>query len=140
MSLVTVDENTITENHQVKTPISDKEKLELLDKIVKTDFEMNEKIDALREYTKAEKGEIDALGGIISDCCERVRTGFISETYECAVTYEGTHITFTNVKNGEIVEQREMTEEEQLRLTSNRVDAEQVIRQARRKADKEDKG
>jgi len=139
MSLVTVDENTITENHQVKTPISDKEKLELLDQIVKVDLEINEKSEALKNYTKAAKDEIGDLAAKISQWCGRVRTGVVSETYECAVTYEGTHITFTNVKNGEIVEQREMTEEEQLRLTSNRVDAEVVIRQARRKADKEDK-
>jgi len=46
----------------------------------------------------------------------------------CTVKYDGKIATFANKETGEIVEKRELTEEEQLRLASQWHDAEEVIR------------
>jgi hypothetical protein len=47
---------------------------------------------------------------------------------QCRVTYDKNVAIFTDKETGEIVEKREMTEEEQLKLTSEWRDAEEVIR------------
>jgi hypothetical protein len=47
----------------------------------------------------------------------------------CIVKYSGKIAIFTDKQTGEIIEKRELTEEEQLRLASQWKDAEEIIRE-----------
>lgn len=87
----------------------------------------------LKEFTAQKKDEIEGQETIVNDCAARIRAGYEMIPVECKVTYEGNIATFIEKSTGEIVEKREITEEEQLRLNSNWVDAERVIKEANEK-------
>ena len=104
--------------------------------IMKYSHEMAEAMEVIenktleqKEFDKKIKDEIAGQEGIMSDCAVRIRKGFEVIPVECAVTYKEKIVTFAEKSTGEIVEQREMTEEEQLHLTDKWVDAEKIIRE-----------
>ena len=65
----------------------------------------------------------------ISRCCQLARDGFEMVTHECTVDYSDNITKFTDIHSGEIVEEHQTTEEEQLRLNGKWKDAEEVIRE-----------
>jgi hypothetical protein len=125
----------MTTNIQAKRPISDKEKQELLAKIVESDAIITDLITELKEYTAEKKEAIESERMNISRCCQLARDGFEQVTHECTVDYSDNITKFTDIHTGEIVEEHKTTEEEQLRLSGKWKDAEEVIRE-----DKEENG
>ena len=120
--------DSITTNIQVKRPISNKEKTEILAKIVESDQIITDLTVELKAYTKVKKDAIEQELGNISRCCQLARDGFENVTHECTVDYANNISKFTDIHTGEIVEEHPTTEEEQLRLSSNWKDAEEIIR------------
>lgn len=122
----------LTRNIEIKKKYSNADKLELLKQIAEHDEAINEKqmeLSDLQDKAKAIKEYIATKHEEISSLCSKYRLGYESTWTECSVVYEKGEAIFTDA-NGEIVEQRPMTEAEQLQLTENRVDAEDVIRAA----------
>ena len=119
----------MTTNIQAKRPISDKEKNELLAKIVESDKIVTDLIIELKDYTAAKKESIEQERLNISRCCQLARDGFENVTHECTVDYSEGMTKFTDIHSGEIVEEHKTTEEEQLRLSDKVVDAEDIIRE-----------
>jgi uncharacterized protein (DUF2344 family) len=120
---------SITTNIQAKRPISQKEKNELLTKIVESDAIITDLVQELKDYTADKKGAIESERMNISRCCQLARDGFEQVTHECTVDYSDNITKFTDIHSGEIVEEHPTTEEEQLRLNGKWKDAEEVIRE-----------
>ena len=130
---VEVTQDPMTQFIEKKRPYSDQE-------IMKYSYEMAEAMEVIenkileqKEFDKKIKDEIAGQEVIMSDCAARIRQGVEIIPVECTVTYAEKVVTFTEKNTGEIVEQREMTEEEQLRLTDKWVDAERIIREDSKK-------
>ena len=77
------------------------------------------------------KAEIAEQEGIMNKCAEKLRSGYEMRSRQCNVTYDKNIVKYIDKETGEVLEERPMTEDEQLRLTGQRIDAEQIIRQAR---------
>lgn len=128
----------LTKNVEIKKKFTPTDKLEILDQISEIDKSISEKQFALanlQEQVKELKEGIAGLFGNIGDLCKKYQLGYESKWTECVVTYADGLATFTDAKTGEVVDQREITEEEQLSLSSNRIDAENIIRQASKEED-----
>ena len=126
---------SITTNIQAKRPISNKEKQELLAKIVESDKIVSDLTAELKEYTAGKKENIEQERMNISRCCQLARDGFENVTHECTVKYEDGMTKFTDIHSGEMVEEHKTTDEEQLHLSSKWQDAEEIIRQDEKEND-----
>lgn len=129
----------ITKNVEIKRKYTDADKLALLEQITEADKVVKAKqyeLAGLQDSVKSLKEAIAGQYEIISDLCDKYRLGYESKWTECSVTYADGIATFVD-KNGVIVEQREISEEEQLQLNSGFTDAENIIRQASKEEDEE---
>lgn len=115
---------------QVKRPYEDKEMIEYSHNIADALGVITEKELELKEFASEIKSAIAEQDDIVTACAVKIRMGYEMIPVECVVTYDKNIVTFVSKETGEIVEQREITEEEQMRLTSKWVDAEQVIRES----------
>ena len=122
----------ISQNYHFKKPLTKEEKIALFqqasDARMKL-FEKQEELDAQKDAFKAFKEEQEK---IIDTCFTQFKSGYKIETIECQVTYQDKIATYTNVKTGEIVEEKPIDENEQLALNNGRIDAENIIREASR--------
>ena len=128
----------MTHSVWVKKALTDEQKIELGQKMADADERLSEKSDELADEAEAFKdtrkrleGEMTAIQSELHDHAKLFRQGYEEIRKECVATYEGTKVTFADKDTGEIVEEREMTEAEQMRLSGNMVDAEDIIRKAR---------
>jgi hypothetical protein len=122
-----VSEN-LTQRIEIKKPLTADEKDNLLKKISDARSIIETETDELKIHRESVKDTCDAQDDIITNCVEVYRKGYNSKLAECSVKYKDNEATFTDMATGEIVDQRPMTEAEQLRLTSNFIDAEKIIR------------
>ncbi len=92
-------------------------------------------LEALKARFKNDKDELDDQIGsqqvLIRELIECLAQGFEVTTKECSVKYENGETISYDKDTGEELERRPMTEGEQTRLTEHRIDAEDLIRQAR---------
>ena len=114
---------------EVKRPYTDKEIIAYSHNMAEAIRTIAEKEAELKAFASGIKDEIAGQESILNDCAARVNAKYEMISVPCSVKYDGKIATFTNKETGEIVEQRELTEEEQLRLTSGWKDAEQIIRE-----------
>ena len=115
---------------EIKREYTDSEKIEFGKHIVEAMEEINEKEATLKEFAKSIKDEITAQETNMNENAVKLRHGYEMTSVMCFVTYDDNKIAiFTNKDTGEVVERRELTEEEQLRLNSQWEDAEKVIRE-----------
>jgi hypothetical protein len=122
----------------VKKPLTPEQKIELGQKMADADERLSAKSDELeaitdtfKETRKQLEGEMSAIQDELHAHATSFRRGYEELRRECVATYEGTKVSFADKDTGEIVEEREMTEAEQMRLSGNMVDAEDIIRKAR---------
>ncbi len=120
----------LTETIWIKHTFNEREIVELAQKMARAESIISEKADELKSVSTAIKVDIAVQEGILHACAERLRSGYEMRPRECVVTYEKGTAVYADKNTGEIVESRPMTQEEQLRLSGKRIDAEQIIRQA----------
>lgn len=118
----------MTINIQAKRKVTEKEKSGLLAEIVNADEIITNLSIELKEYTSDKKEAIEQQRLIIGRCCKLARDGFEEETHECEASYINGMAKFTDIHSGEVIEERPMTEQEQLTLNEHSIDAEQIIR------------
>ena len=131
------EEPQLTHTVWVKVPFGDEKKLEVAKQMADTEAQMfakSEELDleanAFKETKKRLEGEISAIQLRLHDHAVQFRQGYEDVKHECIAAYHDNMVKFTDKDTGEVVEERPMTEAEQLRLSGKMVDAEQVIRQA----------
>ena len=118
----------ITEKIQIKKPLNEGQKDELLKQICR-DYDEIDRLKAdLKEYTEDIKGQIEEKQDDVRMSLGTYKQGGIFENVECFVKYENGKTQYISVATGEVVDEHSTTDEEQLRLNSNAVDAEVIIR------------
>jgi signal transduction histidine kinase len=124
---------TITETIQIRKPLTEQQKVEMLADISKSNDKIAEielQIDDLKERIKLLKDPQEVERNNIAQVLANYKAGFILENIECSVVYDKGIASFYSVDNGEKVDERPISEQEQLSLSENRIDAEKIIRQA----------
>lgn len=123
--------DNLTETIWIKYVLSGDEIMDLAQKMARAENNISEKADQLKSVSTAIKAEITTQEGILHSCAEKLRSGYEMRPRETSVNYEKGIVKYVDKGTGEILEERPMTKDEQLRLSGVRVDAEDIIREAR---------
>lgn len=89
-----------------------------------------DKTDELKSAVASIKAEIAMQETVSNSCAKKLCAGYEMLPKECVVTYDKGIAKYVDKHSGEVLQERGMTEEEQLKLTEKRIDAETVIREA----------
>jgi len=122
----------LTETIQIQKPLTEAQRLELLDQIANSYDKMEElelALDDLKEQMKPLKDAIESEKDSVAQALANKKAGFLPENVDCVVTYSGKTAIYTSIETGEIVQERELTESEQLSLGGHRIDADKIIRE-----------
>lgn len=124
--------DNLTQTIYVKYTFNDKELLELSRKMAGAEAAIDRKMEELKSVSTTIKADIAVQEGILHSSAEKLRSGYEMRPREANVKYEKGVIKYVDKETGEILEERPMTQEEQLRLNSNSVirDAEDIIRES----------
>ncbi len=120
----------LTETIYVKYIFSGEEVMEFARKMSRAEETISRKMEELKSVATTIKADIAIQEGVLHSCAEKVRSGYEMRPKEVGVNYEKGMVKYVDKASGEILEERPMTEDEQLRLVGKRVDAEQIIREA----------
>lgn len=132
-------EQLITEFVWVKKEFTPEQKIELGEKMADADerlsgkeAELDSATEAFKDRRKTLESEMTTISQELHEHARKFRQGYEEIHVECTVKYEGNRKLSYAKDTGALVEDREMTEAEQMRLSGNMVDAEAVIREARK--------
>jgi hypothetical protein len=131
-------EDLITETRHVKRLYTQSEMDEFLRQMFMEQDVIEEKQADLDAYKKSINGEIaqhEANAGALKN---KLRTGYEQVPIQCIVKYENGKALYINKSTGEFIEERAMTEQEQMKLAGGFTDAEQIIRADSEKKMEED--
>ena len=133
-----MEKNGLTETIPIKHIFVDKELIALSRKAARAHSVINEKQDAFKSMATTMKADIAEQEAIINSCSEKINSGYEMIQKECNLKYENGTAKYTDIETGEVLEERPMTQSEQMHLagTGTWKDAEQVIRADNEKEDK----
>ncbi len=114
---------------------TDKERLQLASQMAQAEAVIRAKKDELKSISDSIKADISAQEAIMHSCGEKLRSGFAEVPKQCDVSYVKGIVKYIDKDTGEILEERPMTEAEQLELSDHREDAENLIRRDRQNED-----
>ncbi len=120
----------ITQTIYTKYVFTDKESLELSRKMARAEAAINEKLDELKSVSTTIKADIAVQEGILHSCAEKLRSGYEMRPKDVDVKYDKGVVKYIDRDTGEVLVERPMPQDEQLRLPGQRVDAEDIIRQS----------
>ncbi len=120
----------LTQTIYVKYIFPDKELLELSRKMASAEATISRKMEELKSVTTTIKADIAAQEGVLHSNAEKLRSGYEMRPKEADVKYEKGLVKYVDKETGEILEERPMTQDEQLKMTGVRTDAEKIIREA----------
>jgi len=123
--------DNLTETIYTKHIFTGEEIMELGRKMAGAEATISRNTEELKSVTTTIKADIAVQEGILHGCAEKLRSGYEMRPKEADVKYEKGTVKYLDKETGEILEERPMTQDEQLRLNEHRVDAEKVIRDAR---------
>ncbi len=122
----------LTETIYTKYVFSGEEIMGLAHKMASAEATISRKMEELKSVTTTIKADIASQEGILHSCAEKLRSGYEMRPKEVDLDYKTKGIVkYVDKETGEVLEERPLTEDEQLRLTGKRIDAEDIIRQAR---------
>lgn len=124
-----VVKDPLTQTIDVKRDYTDKEIAEFGRIMAESYGVIARKQEELKEFSTVIKAAIEEEQNTIGANAVKIREGYERVPVVCSVVYENGQATFTNKQTGEIVLQRPITEEEQLRMSTGWKDAEEVIRE-----------
>lgn len=101
---------------QIKKPLSDIDKAEILRENVEADALINKVSEELKAHKDAVKDIIDQQQEIMSKNYAIARSGYVLKNIEVDITYEGKDEIFTD-SNGEIIDKSIIVAEQQMDLT-----------------------
>ena len=121
-------EDILTETRHIKRVFTSDERDEFLRQMFRLKDDADEKqadLDAFKKTKQAEIASVEAEIGVIEN---KLRNGYEQVPVQCVVKYEDNKAKYYQKSTGEFVEERSMTEQEQMKLAGGWVDAEKVIR------------
>lgn len=110
----------LTQTIWVKHLFTREEMSELAQKMASAEASISEKTDELKSVSTMIKAEIATQEGILHSCAEKLRSGYEMRPREADVNYDKGIVKYVDKETGEIIEERPMTHEEQLRLNTPR--------------------
>ncbi len=120
----------LTETIYIKHIFAGEEVMELARKMAGAEATISRKMEELKSVSTTIKADIAIQEGILHSSAEKLRSGYEMRPKEADVKYEKGVIKYVDKDTGEILEERPMTQDEQLRLSGTRTDAEQIIRES----------
>lgn len=123
--------DNLTHTIYVKYTFGDKESLDLSRKMARALAAISEKGDELKSVSTTIKADIAVQEGILHSCAEKLRSGYEMRPVEADVKYEKGIVKYVDRDTGEILEERPVTQDEQLMFSGKRTDAEDIIRRDR---------
>ena len=119
----------------VRYIFTNEENTVLAQQMARAEAVISEKADTLRSVSASIKAEIATQEGILHSCAEKLRSGYEMRPQEVDLKYDYQNAVIQKLDKitGEILEERPMTKDEQLKLVETNVpgtDAEDIIRQA----------
>lgn len=131
--------DNLTETIYAKHTFTGEESMELARRMASAEATISRKMEELKSVSTTIKADIAIQEGILHSCAEKLRSGYEMRPKEADVKYEKGVVKYVDKETGEILEERPMTQDEQLRLSGTRVnteskghgiDAEKIIREA----------
>lgn len=127
--------DSLTETIWTKHTFTGEEVMDLGQKMARAEATISEKADQLKSVSTSIKAEIATHEGVLHTCAEKLRSGYEMRPKDVDLEYEKGIVKYVDKETGEIIEERPMTQEEQLRLSGKRIDAEDIIREASEEED-----
>ncbi len=120
----------------VKHLFTSEESMSLGQKMAQAESIIGAKSDELKSVSTTIKADIASQEGVLHSCAEKLRTGYELRQQECFADYSVKgRVKYIAKDTSEILEERDLTEDEQLRLSGKRTDAEDIIRQSTEEED-----
>ncbi len=124
--------DNLTETIYTRHSFSEKEMLELSQKMAGAEAAISRKTEELKSVSTTIKADMAVQESILHGCAEKLRSGYEMRPRECLVDYTTKGmVKYVDKETGEVLEERPITQDEQLRLSGKVTDAEDVIRQSR---------
>lgn len=114
----------------IKHIFSGEESMSLAQKMASAEATISRKMEELKSVTTTIKADMASQEGVLHSCAEKLRSGYEMRPVEANVKYEKGIVKYVDRDTGEILEERPMTQDEQLRMMGERIDAEKIIREA----------
>ena len=116
-----------TETKWAKHDFSPGELLAISRDMAQAEAKKREMQDNLKAMKSNMSAEIDQAESVIHLCAERIRSGYEMRPHECKVEYmlDNLNVRFVDIETGEVIAERLMTKDEQLKLSSSSGAAEQ---------------
>jgi hypothetical protein len=121
-------EDLLTETRHIKRVFTSEERDEFLRQMFRLRDDVGEREDELEAFKTTKKAEIAVLEAEVGVIENNLRNGYEQVPVQCIVKYENNKAIYIQKSTGEFVEERPMTEREQLNLAGGFTDAEQIIR------------
>lgn len=119
-----------TKTIYVKHEFTQEEMLALSAQMARAEAEISEKADELKSVSSTIKADIAIQEGILHKCAEKLRSGYEMRLKEATVKYESGIVKYLDKDTGEILEERPMSQEEQMQLSKgNFMDIETLTQQ-----------
>ena len=125
----------LVETIWIKYILSVDEIRDLAIKMARAEATISEKVNQLESVSATIEAEITAQEGILHSCAEKIRSGYEMRPRDAVLSYENGMVKCEDKETGEILEERPMTQSEQLWQSHARIDAEDIIKQARNEED-----
>ncbi len=109
-----------TETKYVKHDFTPAELVAISQQMAQAEAKKREKQDDLKAIKSSLTAEIDQAESVIHTCAEKIRSGYEMRPHECKVEYilDDLKGRFIDIETGELLEERLMTKDEQLKLSN----------------------
>jgi hypothetical protein len=108
--------DALTRIVQIKKPLSEKDKDELLKQITDANSLIIKQSEELKAHKDAVKEIIEEQEEIIQKCCVKAKIGFALEKIECAIKYDGNVAKHYDKKTGEIIDESTIVQDQQISM------------------------
>lgn len=109
----------LTETKYAKHEFTTAEIMRIGQDLAQAEAKKRERQDTLKSVSSSIKAEIDAEDAVMHKCGEKIRSGYEMRPHECKVEYlaDDMKVRYIDVETGEIIEERLMSKEEQMKLS-----------------------
>jgi hypothetical protein len=126
--MMATTKDAITETRHLTRAFTTEEKEAMMQEMFSEQDAIGEKeceLDAYKKQVQAEISQHEATIGVLKN---KLRTGYEKIPVQCIVKYDGGKAKYYRKDTGEFVDERPMSDHEQMNLAGGFTDAEQIIR------------
>jgi|SRR5450759_255679 len=121
-------EDILTETRHIKRIFAPGELQEFLQQMFRLKDDVGEIESEMDSFKKTKQAEIASRDAEIEVIENKLRNGYEQTPIQCVVEYEDNKAKYYNKTTGEFIEERSLTEQEQMKLAGGWTDADKIIR------------